>query len=287
MATAIGVAAADVAISPAPVFAPVLVVALVLIAFGLFELSSDQAAAEGAQTRAGVLIGAACTAGGAAAVLQFADGSRLDWLWSGLAVAAMVSGGLTAAGTREKARTPPAGPIEIPPGDVPDGVQRETVEVVLENVRELLVQEDTRAQSLHTRGTGIAGFAGIIVSLLAAIAQDLPAATRGGSERDVVVVFFVIGLILLVAAVLTVLFGVLRTRTITTIGIREVDAYLRKDYVSKSATWVRGRTMATLNKALVTERLQNNRRSAWLNRGGLLLASAIVAVAVAGLTLVL
>lgn len=59
-------------------------------------------------------------------------------------------------------------------GQMPNEPQRpreDTVDALLETVRELLRAEEARATSLNTRGSGLAGFVGLIVSLSASLGQ--------------------------------------------------------------------------------------------------------------------
>jgi hypothetical protein len=57
----------------------------------------------------------------------------------------------------------------------PSELQDDTVDALVDTVRELLTSEDGRTQSLLGRGSGLAGFAGLIVSLSGLIAREVVA----------------------------------------------------------------------------------------------------------------
>lgn len=175
---------------------------------------------------------------------------------------------------------PPA-PIE---GEVPTSIEDETVEVVLEAIRELLQGEDRRADSLNSRGTGLGGFAGIIVSLSSGLAgqlvnrriESLPASLLLGAS-----------VVVLVLAIALLLFGVLRTRSVLTTSIEEVQLYLDQRFLEKPPTWARGRIVATLAIRLAEQRRRNDAKATWLNRAATLVALGIAGAAGTGLTLLL
>jgi len=58
-------------------------------------------------------------------------------------------------------------------GDQPDipEINEETVETLVENVREMLKDEDAREQGFNVRAGGLAGFLGLTVSAAIAVAK--------------------------------------------------------------------------------------------------------------------
>lgn len=169
-------------------------------------------------------------------------------------------------------------------GDVPESVKAETVEVLLEPMQKLLDAEDTRAQSLNARATGLGGFAALLVALLVPAARDVGEG-RGPDPLPATVILLAAAAVLLVTGVLAVLLGVVVTRQISTVSIAEVRLWETQPFVEKSPTWVRGRLLVTLRKALVTERLANNRKASWLSAAVALVAGGVLCAAVGGLTL--
>lgn len=172
----------------------------------------------------------------------------------------------------------------IEEGDVPSSVNKETVEVLLAAMQKLLDAEDTRAQSLNARAVGLGGFAAILVTLLVPAARDLGDG-RGPDPLAASVILIAAAAVLLVAGVLAVLLGVVVTRQVSTVSIAEVRLWETQRFVEKSPTWVRGRLLLTLRRALVTERLANNRKAGWLTAAVTVVAGGVLCAAAGSLTL--
>ena len=77
---------------------------------------------------------------------------------------------------------PTAGPVAAMPSssaELLDPKTEATVDALLETVRHLLEEENSRDQSFNTRGVGLAGFVGIVVSLSTTLGHDALAANWG------------------------------------------------------------------------------------------------------------
>ena len=83
------------------------------------------------------------------------------------------------------ASTPPAADSEIQP---------ETVEVLLATVKGLVDAENTRSESFNSRGSGVAGFAGIVVSVSAAAGPKVLSKDVGDAVRWVAAALLAVAL---------------------------------------------------------------------------------------------
>jgi hypothetical protein len=212
-----------------------------------------------------------------------------DAFWWGLAGAGAGLGIFNGVGYLRalRSRRPAAtGRAELDRGELPPSIDHETVEVVFEAVQHLLDAEDTRAQSLNARAVGLGGFAALIVALLVPAARDL-GDPQGSDPGTASVVLLVAAATLLVGAAAATLLGVVATRHITTISVDEVKLWETRQFVERSPTWVRGRLLVTLRKALVSERRANTQKARWLSTAVALITGGVLCAAAGGLTLLL
>jgi hypothetical protein len=155
----------------------------------------------------------------------------------------------------------------------------ETVHALLETVKDLLRSEEARATSLNTRGSGLAGFIGIIVSLSVTVGRDVLSADMALSARLVAIVVFVAALGVLVASVIIVVVRVLAPVSYRNIAMSEISRYALPEFVQQEKVMVEGRTMRGLIDALASERDRNDRKARSLGRAYNLLVAALCLVA--------
>jgi hypothetical protein len=105
----------------------------------------------------------------------------------------------------------------------PRELQDDTVDALVDTVRELLTSEDGRTQSLLGRGSGLAGFAGLIVSLSGLIAREVVARDQVACYAYTAAGFLLAAIALLVATVLVVVLGILWPRSYDAIGMKEIE----------------------------------------------------------------
>jgi hypothetical protein len=169
----------------------------------------------------------------------------------------------------------------------PGPVKPETVEALLETTRQLIREEDTRAESLNVRGGGLAGFAGLI----AAVAGPLGAAALSDglnrTVRYVVAIALVAALIALVGAVTAAIAGVLWPKTYSTLGMEEIERYPTYAYITQERVMVQGIALRGAISILTKQRSLNGIKAGWLVWGYRGLLTGIVLVAVATATLAL
>ena len=278
-------AAAGIHRVPGPVF---VLATSVGIGLGATLLAARAQHRQHAGRHAAVGLIAACLLGAAAAIIDFTGRNRFEWLWIALGTATAATACLaTWDAWRAERHAGHAGDAPFAE-EPPPGINPETVEVGLENARWVLADEQARGQSLQTRASGLAGFAGIIISLLAAAvvtAAQRHDLTEG--QRTVVTAFLAYGLVLLIAAIAMLLLGVLATRQIEVTAVSELELYAKRTFMTHSPAWAQGRITSTLVKALAAERAQNNRRVRWLNSGATAVVAALVFVAAGAVTLLL
>jgi hypothetical protein len=166
-------------------------------------------------------------------------------------------------------------------------IQADTVDALMETVRDFLHAEDSRGQSLIGRGSGLAGFAGLIVSLSGLIARDLFDRSSSGTASSVAGVVLVVALIALVGTIAVVVFGLLWPRSYDTIAMEEIERYPLQEFVFERRAMVQGRTMRGLIEALASERSRNAAKAKALKLAYLLLGAGLALVALSASILIL
>jgi hypothetical protein len=121
--------------------------------------------------------------------------------------------------------------VPSPPAQLLDPKTEATVDALLETVRHLLDEENSRDQSFNTRGVGLAGFVGIVVSLSTTLGHDALAADWGAPWKEIAVGLFAGALASLVGSVVVVVLRVLRPREAASLGIAEVEKYPLPEYI--------------------------------------------------------
>jgi hypothetical protein len=189
-------------------------------------------------------------------------------------------GALSELGSRLRilARTPsiaPSGPPpEVPEEDLPEGTNEKTVAALLENLRLLVAYEEQRLNSLTTRASALAGFAGAGTALIAA--------GSGGHLALGVKLLLLLAAAALVFTAAAVVIGVLATHQATIQSTRQVSLYRVPSYWQVNPARVQKQTIDVLVTRLTDLRSQNQVRATWLNRASLALTGAVVFAAVAG-----
>lgn len=143
----------------------------------------------------------------------------------------------------------------------PPTPREDTVDALLETVRELLRAEDARATSLTSRGSGLAGFLGLIISLSATVGQRAVSASLGAGWKAATIGLFALALIVLIAAVIVVVLRVLLPKSYRNLAMSEVSRYPLPEFVYADKVMVQGRTMRGQIDALATERDRNDAKA--------------------------
>jgi tetrahydromethanopterin S-methyltransferase subunit B len=174
----------------------------------------------------------------------------------------------------------------VDPVNVVDQIQEDTVEALLDSVRHFLDAEDTRSQSFMARASGLAGFAGLIVSVSGIVGRELFRHEWGsGFSESLATTSFVIGVASLFATLASAVFGVLWPRAFDTISMDEIRRYPLREMIYQPKVVVQGRTLRGPVEALASERDRNSRKASWLKWAYGFLVVALALVALAALTL--
>lgn len=159
-------------------------------------------------------------------------------------------------------------------------INGETVEALVENVREMINAEDGREQGFNVRAGGLAGFLGLTVSAAIAVAKvglDTPLSSEA-------TVFAGISLAVAFGALLTSLaFAVVKVllpQESAAIAMSTIEKYPNLEYVSQPRVMVQGETLRGLIGALAKDRERNSSKATWLRRAYIALLVGIVALIV-------
>jgi hypothetical protein len=162
-----------------------------------------------------------------------------------------------------------------------------TVDALVETVRDLLGSEEARATGLNTRGSGLAGFVGLIVSITVGFGQRALAVKVADAWKITAAALFVLALVILVATVAATVLRVLLPQSYRSIATAEVRRYATRALVSQPKVMVQGRVLRGLIEALATERLRNDAKAIWLRRSYIALVVGLALAAADGAILAL
>jgi hypothetical protein len=156
-------------------------------------------------------------------------------------------------------------------GEAPAGIHRETVETLLDEVREQLKAEDAREQSFNTRAGGLAGFVGIIVAITTGVGRVALDSDLSCMAAVLVGIAFGTTMLALLAALGIAIIKVLIPQESAAISIRRIEAYSTWEYVSKEEVMVKGEIMRGAIAALAKDRQRNSSKARWLRHAYLAL----------------
>lgn len=175
-------------------------------------------------------------------------------------------------------------PVVVPemPTTIDVRIRTDTVDALLETVRDLLRAEDSRAASLTSRGTSVAGFVGILVSVATGFARTLASDVPrlSGWERDWALRALIGGLVLLSIAGVVAVLGVVLPASGWGIATEEVQAYDQPDFVFAAVVLVKGRVLRGLIDTLASERSRNERKATALKSALIALVLGVLCLAV-------
>jgi hypothetical protein len=170
---------------------------------------------------------------------------------------------------------PPGPPPKVPTDDLPSSVNEATVEAMMDNLRRLVGYEEQRLSSLATRGSALAGFAGLATAVISTSdVGTLPLASR------ILLAIAVIGLVIAAAGVVL---GMLTARDGTIQSTRQVALYTDPQAQSVPPARINVQIVDILIRRLDGLRHQNAARAMWLNRSALSLVFSVVLAAIAAL----
>ena len=163
----------------------------------------------------------------------------------------------------------------------------ESVEELRNAVRDLVKDEDARAQSLNARASGLTGFVGLILSVAATAGAVGGRGTTNGLHhwsRVVVGVSVAAALLALVVAVFVAVVKVLLPRPGIAISMEEVERYPLPESVSQDKVVIQGQLMWGFVDTLKRERQLNESKARWLKLSYVVVCVGLGLVSVAGTT---
>jgi hypothetical protein len=165
-------------------------------------------------------------------------------------------------------------------------VNPETVQSLRDAARKLLDDETARAASLNSRATALTGFVGVILSLGAAVGVGVGSSTVPATLSDwariVIAVLAALALVALVLSVALVVVKVLRPLPGLTFATAEVDGWIKPAFTDLPTVQVNGYLTDGYAQAIHADRLRNNSKALWLNRGYVIVAMSLALIAAAG-----
>jgi hypothetical protein len=161
----------------------------------------------------------------------------------------------------------------------------ENVDALLEAVRALLAEEDSRDQSFNTRGVGLAGFVGIVVSLSSTLGREALSATWGAPWKGIAVVLFGGVLLFLIASAIAVVRGVLQPREASSLSMSDVEKFALPEFVFRPKVVNQGFIMRGLIEALAIERGRAGRKASGLRWGYRFLLAGLASISILGFLL--
>lgn len=154
-----------------------------------------------------------------------------------------------------------------PTDRVPEGIEPDTVEALVDTVRALLGDEDAREQSFTARAVGLSGFSGLILSLAGPVsAASTNTSTLNPYWKVGVLALLGVSLAALLLTVITAITGVLRPKEFATIAVSEIVRYPLPEFVEQPRVMVQGRILRGLVDALASERDKNADKARALGR---------------------
>ena len=175
-------------------------------------------------------------------------------------------------------------PRATPPGDLrllEPGTEA-NVDALLDTVRWLLAEEDQRDQSFNTRGVGLAGFVGIVISVSLALAHNALATDWAAPWKGISVTLFGVALACFLTSVTVVIIGVLRPRESASLGMDDVQKFPLPEWVYKPKVISQGTIMRGLIEALLVQRGRAENKATWLHRGYWSLLAGLAALSTLG-----
>lgn len=159
------------------------------------------------------------------------------------------------------------------------------VDALLEAVRLLLAEEDSRDQSFNTRGVGLAGFVGIVISLSATLGREALSASWGAPWKEIAVALFGVVLVSLIGSAVCVVRGVLQPREAASLSMGDVEKFALPEYVYRPKVINQGIIMRGLIDALAIERSRAGRKASGLRWGYRLLLGGLASISILGFLL--
>jgi hypothetical protein len=155
--------------------------------------------------------------------------------------------------------------------------------VLLDGVRQMLVEESQRGESLNTRGAAVSGFLGIVIALSGTV--EGTTFTSGGTYHAVAASLAAAALVSLLVSVGLIGWGVLLPSAADAISIDDVEKFPTYRFITQTPLMVTGYLLTGSVGVLKRERNRNNRKARWLRFGYVAMSIGLLLVSGAGFAL--
>jgi hypothetical protein len=159
----------------------------------------------------------------------------------------------------------------------------ETVEVLLDGVRQMLDDENARGESLNSRGAAVAGFLGIVIALAGSV--EATTFGSGGEYHAVAAGCAAAALIALLISVGLIGWGVLLPSAAQAIAMADVERFPTWRFIIRDPVTTRGYLLQGTIGVLRRDRDRNNDKAKWLRYGYIGMGSGLLLVSTAGIVL--
>ncbi len=162
----------------------------------------------------------------------------------------------------------------------------EAVEQLLGLVQRFMEDERARGQALEAKTATLAGFSGAILALTATLGAALFDRDLGVVE-PVVQALFIAGVVMLAAAAVLAVGGVLRPQPQLSVSTEELQRFPELPLIAASKLDIQGEMLATTVDAIAFERAVNDRKASRTTHAARALVAGYAAVAAMAVILAL
>lgn len=160
-----------------------------------------------------------------------------------------------------------------------DAPHPDSVEALVSVVERLADDERARTQALTARASTLAGFAGTILAIVAALGREAFKLDLGNVGDPFMRVLFLVSVVALASSATLAIGGVLRARRRTLVGIEAVRQFANSGWVTKEAAAIKHDWLVSLGDTLAQDRANNDRRAQLGEAAAVALLVGLLAVA--------
>ena len=170
----------------------------------------------------------------------------------------------------------------------PSHINPETVAWATQNARQLLADENDRVRSLDGKAAQLAGFTGVILAVLGSVAPDAFKEKLGCFGETAFAIAYLIAAFSLSAAIVWLVFFVLKPQRFVAIDAAEIKAYVEDERLLRSKPWgLQMRTLRALDHATSWAQAAGQQKADRLGIGVILFGIGVLGAIAAVITLVM
>jgi hypothetical protein len=172
----------------------------------------------------------------------------------------------------------------MPEGSAPQlpGVNGETVEAVLDQLRALIATEDSREQGFNARAGGLTGFGAVIVAVTTALANEIFGGDIRGVWLVLAIAFWGLALGCFGVTLFVSVARVLMPQGSSAIGMAGIRKYGTYEVVGQPRSKFQGDTILGLIEVLALDRERNSSKAQWLRHAYVWLLIGLATLVLAG-----